>query len=86
MQFTVPAHLRDVVPVEEPVDLLAAEHQQFFAGLRPAELLLGEAFVVKDEAVVLPQQALDLVAPAVGEGIERAAERVVPELLFRKRR
>jgi len=52
----------------------------------PFEFLLGQRLVIEHKAVVLPHQALDLVAAAISEGIEGSEEWLVPELLLAQRR
>ena len=86
MQFLVPAHLHDIVAVEKPIDLFPGEHEQALTRFRPAEFLLSQCLVVEDEAIVFPHQALDLVAPAVGEGVERAVKGIMAQLLFHQHR
>ena len=48
----------------------------------PAEFLFGQALVIEHETIVFPEQALDLVPLAVGEGIEATVEGVVAQFLF----
>jgi len=66
--------------------LVLCDVTELLIRLRPAEFLLGQRLVVENEAIVLPQQALDLVAPAVGEGIERAEKGIVAQLLLHQYR
>jgi len=78
----MPLHLADVIAIQQPVDLLAGQRHELITLAWPAEFLFGQALVVEHKTIVFPEQALDLVAPAVGEGIETAVERVVAQFLF----
>ncbi len=51
----------------------------------PAEFFFGQALVVEHKTIVFPEQALNLVALAVGEGIEAPVEGVVAQFLFDNR-
>ena len=62
MQLFVPLHQTDVVAIEQPVDLLPGQRHHRILRSRPAEFLLRQAFVIQHEAVVFPEQQLDLVA------------------------
>jgi hypothetical protein len=80
MKFFVALHQGNIITIEQPVDLLGREREQFIGRRWPFEFLLGERLVIEDKAVVLPHQTLDLVALTVGEGIEGTTEGRVSEL------
>ena len=82
MQLFVSLHQADVIAVQQPVDLLAAQRHEFITRPWPAEFLFGQALVVEHKTIVFPEQALDLVPLAVGEGIEAAVKGVVAQFLF----
>ena len=86
MQFFVAFHQGNIIAIEQPIDLLSREGEQLIGRGWPFEFLLGERLVIEHKAVVLPHQALDLVAAAIGEGIEGTGEWIVPELLLDQRR
>jgi hypothetical protein len=83
----MPFHQADIIPIQQPVDLLSAERYDLVAPPRPAEFFFSETFVIEHKTVVLPIQALDLVAAAIGERIQSTVERVMaarPRKLFLK--
>ena len=82
MQLFMPLHPADVIPIQQPVDLLASQRQKLIALAWPAEFFFGQALVVEHKGIVFPEQALDLVPLAVGEGIESTVEGVVAQFLF----
>lgn len=58
--------VKEIEAVQQPVELLSGQaHGAVHAP--PAEALLLQPFVPDDEAVALPAQQLDLVAPAIAE-------------------
>jgi hypothetical protein len=58
--------------------LLTVERHQLFFSLGPDEFIFLKAFVIQHKAVALPEQALSLIAPFIGEDIKVAVKRIVP--------
>ena len=54
MQLFVWFHLHDVVTVQQPVHLLTRYGDHFVCAFGSLEFFLGQALVVKHEAVVFP--------------------------------
>ena len=79
IQRSVGRHSANIVAVEQPIDLFASQRHHLLLGPRPVERFLDQALVIEDEAVVLPQQALDLVPLPIGEGIKGAIERAASQ-------
>ena len=86
MSFFVRLHLADIVPVQQPVQLLTRESDQFVCFLWPLELVFSQTFVIQDKAVIFPEQALDLVPSTVGESVQVALKRVMSQLLLNQDR
>jgi len=82
MQLFMPLHSADIITVQQPVDLLTGQRYKLIALAWPAEFLFGQAFVVEHKTIVFPEQTLDLVVSAVGEGVEATVEGVMAQLLF----
>ena len=82
MQFFMPRHQRNIVAIEQPVNLFTGQGDNFFTTPGPAEFLLGQGFVIQHKTIVFPQQALNLVTPPICESIETAVKGIMPQLLF----
>jgi|TARA_B110000503_G_scaffold140768_1_gene232500 hypothetical protein len=82
MQFFVAFHQRQVIAIQQPVDLLAAQRYHRFTVLGPAEFSLSQGFVIQYKTVIFPVQTFDLVTSAIGKCIQSAIKRIVPQFLF----
>ena len=72
-------HARDIVPVEQPVQLLGVECNQLVKALaRPVEPGFLQTFLPQAEATVFPVQNLDTIPAPVAEHEERAALGIAP--------
>jgi len=76
----------DIVTIQQPIDLLAAQGHQLVGRAWPLESFFRQGLVIEDKAVVFPHQTLDFVALAISEGIQRTAKRVESERLFDQQR
>jgi len=80
VQLFVRLELADVITIKQPVDLLARQRNDLIICRGPVEFLFRQRLVVQHEAIVFPQQTLDLVTAAIGKGVQVARKHVVTEL------
>jgi hypothetical protein len=78
----VAAHRLQVNPVEQPVQLLHGESDDLRVLARPDEAFALEPLVQQPEAVAVPAEQLDPVAPPVGEDVDGGGKRVATEFMF----
>jgi hypothetical protein len=74
--------LANIIPIEQPINLLTAERDQILIALWPVKLILRKAFVIEHKTIVLPEQTLDFVTPSVAKRIEPTIEDIVRQLHF----
>ena len=73
----------DIEAIEQRIELMSGQgDRRTITLLRPVELMLFKAFVVKTKAIRFPKQNLDPVTPVVAEHIGGGSKRVVPQPLF----
>ncbi len=82
MQLFMPFHQADIIAIQQPINLLPRQRHQFIIRAWPAEFLFGQAFVIEHKSVVFPVQQFNLIASAIGKGVQTTLKRVVPQLLF----
>lgn len=77
---------RQVISIEQPVELLTGEREQARISARPVKALAFEPLLPQHKPRALPIQNLAAVAPRVGEHKQLLAERVQRQLLLHQRR
>ena len=76
-------HREYVHPIEQPVQLPTTQIDHFRTVIpRPGKAILLELLLAKHEAIALPQEQFDLIAPAIAEREEVCAEGIELELFF----
>jgi len=86
MQGFMALQQADIVAIEQPADLLVGQRHELISWTWPLELRIGQRLVIEDKTVVLPHQALDLVALPVGEGMQGNSEGALAHFLINQYR
>jgi hypothetical protein len=73
--------LPQIDPAEEQLQLGGTEGDELLAGLRPAVAADFEPFGTDPQAAGVAEENLEQIAPAIGEDIQLAAERVAAQLM-----
>jgi len=80
-------HASDIVAIEQPVQLLGGERNQFVNALaRPVEAGFFQALLPQAEATAFPVEHLDTVSTSVAEHKEMLGERVEAETVLNQHR
>ena len=82
MTCFVAAHGCQIDTLEQPVQLLHGELDHLCVLARPDEAFAFESLVQEPEAVAVPAQYLDAVAPAVAKDVDRCGERIALKFVF----